>query len=537
VTATQVVSIACLACLGLLLEVVGCNGMLSKPHDDAGPASSSGSVSSSGAEASSGGVSSSGAEASPDGASLSGSAVSSGNGSSGSVSSSGSSLSSGSSSSSAGRPVSGGCPIGVPTTVSGVVYDPAGANPLYGVAVYIPSGSLTPLPVGASCTACASLYTGTPIASAVTDAAGHFVIPNAPSASNVPLVVQAGKWRKTYTIPSVVRCQDNIAPMKLTLPTKHDPSDPTVGDIPNIAVMTGGADSLECVLLRMGVDPGEYTGDPNGVGRIHIFPGYGGAGVAGSTSAVASQSLWDSATDLMKYDLVLLSCEGRETVDGPTQSPTTLTDTDRQHLLDYANGGGHVFASHFHYTWFNTGPFATPPLATWLTGSNQIDDGRSFPGDIVKTLANGSPFPEGVALQQWLGNVGALTNNQLPIYYTRHNVSTVNSPPGQPWIVLDPSTPVPNTPQYFSVDAPIGGGSGPTCAGRVVYSDLHATGGPGQNIPSVVPDYPGVAGGMLPSGCANRALTPQEKALEFMVFNLSSCLVAPGSAAQPPAVQ
>jgi hypothetical protein len=52
----------------------------------------------------------------------------------------------------------------------------------------------------------------------------------------------------------------------------------------------------------------------------------------------------------------------------------------------------------------------------------------------------------------------------------------------------------------------------------------------------VVPDYPGVAGGTLPSGCANRALTPQEKALEFMVFNLSSCLVAPGSAAQPPAV-
>jgi hypothetical protein len=100
-----------------------------------------------------------------------------------------------------------------------------------------------------------------------------------------------------------------------------------------------------------------------------------------------------------------------------------------------------VFASHFHYNWFNSGPFATstiPTMATWLTGANLINDGTSFPGVVVTKLGNGMPFPEGQHLLDWLTNLpGALTNGKLPIYYTRHNVSALNSPTAQAWINLD----------------------------------------------------------------------------------------------------
>jgi hypothetical protein len=55
----------------------------------------------------------------------------------------------------------------------------------------------------------------------------------------------------------------------------------------------------------------------------------------------------------------------------------------------------------------------------------------------------------------------------------------------------------------------------------VVYSDLHVSLGPGVG-PS--PDYPGLtAGGVVPDGCSNRPLTPQEKAFEFLFFDMSSC--------------
>jgi hypothetical protein len=246
--------------------------------------------------------------------------------------------------------------------------------------------------------------------------------------------------------------------------------------------------------------------------------------------------------DLKRYDVVLLSCEGAETVDGSQNAATQLQNSDRQNLLDYANSGGKVFASHFHYAWFNTGPFATatsPSMANWLTGSNSVgNDTTAYPGTVITTLAAGGPFPEGVALQQWLTNVHALTNNQLPIYQARHNVSALNAAPGvQGWIKLDTSTPFPGTTQYFSIDAPIGAVSSESKCGRVVYSDLHVSGGAGMSVAGAPPDYPNQGISTVPTGCAMHDLTPQEKALEFMIFDLSSCLVPVGMEPKGPMIQ
>jgi hypothetical protein len=42
------------------------------------------------------------------------------------------------------------------------------------------------------------------------------------------------------------------------------------GDIPLTAISTGSVDSMECVLLKMGVDQSEFT-TPTGGGRIHMY--------------------------------------------------------------------------------------------------------------------------------------------------------------------------------------------------------------------------------------------------------------------------
>src|SRR5262249_30603505 len=63
-----------------------------------------------------------------------------------------------------GGPDSSLCPAQSPTTISGTVYDPAGNDPLYNIAVYIPAdpASLPPLPgpPGAlvSCPQCRDYY-------------------------------------------------------------------------------------------------------------------------------------------------------------------------------------------------------------------------------------------------------------------------------------------------------------------------------------------------------------------------------------------
>jgi hypothetical protein len=429
------------------------------------------------------------------------------------------------------------------TTITGVVYDPAGTNPVYNVQVYVPSMPLPMFSQGASCQPCSGLYPGAVYASAVTGTNGAFTIKNAPSGTSVPLVIQIGKWRRTYTIPTVTGCQANDANTLLSTSLRL-PSSSSEGDLPDIAISTGAADSLECLPLRMGVVAGEYVPGASTAGHVHIFTGgqSGGAtqgAVTSPSSPQAYTNLWDSEHDLNVNDLVLFSCEG---------APTAYMDSSDgpNNMMNYLNNGGRVFASHYHFSWFTdtnvspANPFValTPPLATWsnLTNDAVLNDNVSYPATIVTTLPNGSPFPEGAALKTWLGVVNALDANQkLDVYYARDNalVGTANTN-SQAWASLDPSVTSATT-QYFSFDTPVGTAAAEQC-GRAVYSDLHVSGGPGVTaMASVTPDYQ--AGGgidIVPSGCAMRALTPQEKALEFMIFDLSSCLVPVGTS--PPSM-
>jgi len=54
--------------------------------------------------------------------------------------------------------------------------------------------------------------------------------------------------------------------------------------------------------------------------------------------------------------------------------------------------------------------------------------------------------------------------------------------------------------------------------GRVVMSDLHVSASAAAGMPSDSGKQP------FPSGCVTTDLTPQEMALEFMLFDLSSCV-------------
>jgi hypothetical protein len=146
---------------------------------------------------------------------------------------------------------------------------------------------------------------------------------------------------------------------------------------------------------------------------------------------------------------------------------------------------------------------------------------------VETTLLNGGPFSKGVAMKEWLGVVGALgvngaPANELPIVQAKHNanLSTTNTA-STSWIIPDPSANASaGTTLYFSFNTPLGTATENQC-GRVVFSDLHIGGGSMDT------------GGTVPSECATGDLSPQEKALEFMLFDLSACVV-PDNAPPPP---
>jgi hypothetical protein len=417
---------------------------------------------------------------------------------------------------------------GAGAQITGQVFDPAGRDPLYNVVVYVPNspgGKLDPIPLGinaASCS-CDALFSGDPMAVALTDTSGGFTLTGTPDGQDIPLVVQIGKWRKEITLPSVAPCATTNAG-KITLPKNF--SDGAYASVPNIAVSTGGADSLECLLARVGVSESLFTGSTSGPG-IHVFQGSGGSAAASSQSSPAA--LWNNLPDLLRYDIVMLSCEG---------SPTTGVDaTTAGHLASYVSAGGRVFAEHYHYAFFVDGSgTAYPPftnVASWpgVSGNDQPYS-SDIRGVIETTLAGGQKFPEGAALNAWLGTVGALSSGEIvvPAANARADATVGAGNLATAWVQTDPSVSPPST-QYFSWDMPLNAPKNdagvPQYCGRAVFSDMHVSGSAN--------DYSGKPPGVAPTGCNSTAtLSPDEKAIEFILFDLSSCLVPIGSTPQPP---
>ena len=439
-----------------------------------------------------------------------------------------------------------GCyvPANCTTSISGTVYDPAGANPLYNVVVFVPNdpnGALTPIKQGTNTCSSCDVSIGDYVTATTSLADGTFTLTGVPATTHVPLVVQIGKWRREVFLPSVTACTDNV--LKGSASTRL-PAKRSEGDIPQMAIVTGGADNLGCFLKGVGLDPSEY-GAPGKGGRLDVYqglpanqsllggllqvsgsPGLTGGG-AGDCTTDNTACVWNSKANLEKYDIVLLACEGdtfdlddsdyqQEATMGQngqmTALPTNKSAAAKQSVHDWLDEGGKVFPTHFQYTWFKNSPAADfKGVANWLGSSNGADTGLY---DIDTS------FPKGKTFSQWLGTVGALSGTQINLDGVAESVSTVNAT-AQRWIYnpgKDAQSKGTNNTKYLSVVTPVGGipiktaDAGETTTqycGKAVFSDLHAVGNPEGDIPG---------------SCKTAALTPQLKALEFLFFDLSACV-------------
>lgn len=403
------------------------------------------------------------------------------------------------------------CPDAGTTSVSGVVYDPAGVNPIYNALVYIPNAPLAPVPTGASCDVCSATASGSPITTALTDTAGRFTLANVPTGTNVPLVIQVGKWRREVSIPAVTSCIDN----PLTDPNlTRLPSTQAEGNIPLIAVTTGEADAIECLLRRVGIADSEFTTD-TGTGRVHLYYGGDLTGPTGAGSGTSSfnggatfssaGTLWSNVPKMEGYDIMLLSCEGSQYA--------TAKQADLPNMETYLNAGGRVFFGHDHYVWLRSGSPALQGTATY------VGNGAKLPEPSVGYV--NTTFPKGQAMSSWLVNVGATpTPSTLTIYQGQFSVTAVN-PPTQDWITvpmdLNDAMKRPSV-QYMTFNTPVGTPAASQC-GRAVFTDLHmnvtVNGAGGDNSTPANP---------FPTECKNNGLTPQAAALEFMFFDLSACV-------------
>jgi hypothetical protein len=388
---------------------------------------------------------------------------------------------------------------------------------------------------------------------------GKFILPNVPVSStdpgkvnNIPVVVQLGRWRKQFTVVTS-GCTNTVVPSGSTA-LAHNKSE---GDIPLIAISTGQVDGLECVLRKIGIDDAEFT-NPSGNGRVRFYKDNGAvittqAGTCSVSGAACANpggscgntcssngancntvgakcnnnkgtctsngtcnqtagtppasSLYNDPVELAKYDMTIFECVGGE---------QTKSATSRTNVLDYANKGGRVYATHFSYVWLNnTSPWSTtaafgPQQDAWASTSATLD----------------TSFPKGQAFAQWLNIVGGLQAPlpagpppwtpapQITIQEARHDVDDpVLATKAQRWLYTTPTSTgsLESSVQHYTFNTDLTKPADQQC-GRVLFSDFHVS--TGSNTTDKV----------FPAECNNNPLTTQEKVLAFMLFDLASCV-------------
>jgi hypothetical protein len=468
------------------------------------------------------------------------------------------------------------CDGGATTTLTGYVrsglqegstaWVPAGTvpDPVPGVLVFIPTTSLTPFDSNPSspqvqCSQCGADVSGSPLVEATTDFTGKFTLSNVPvSASSsdlIPIVIQLGHWRRQYSFAILNSCVQNTLPQDL-----HLPSTSSEGDIPLTAISTGNYDPIECVLLKMGIRQDEFmsystwagetaTGTAPKKGRVHMYTATGGGGNNSQPGAVLAPQLDEtvlmgtggngSATNgnFMMYDQILLPCWG---------GPANKNGAELFDLGYYGDHGGHFFATHFSYTWLaGNNNSQLNAIANWDLraddNTNPFPNGTNFTGNVSNTVPPTIPVTNPGVFVQWLNYVGALSNStpaggggltppanpKVTITAGRHDVDSVA---GQSvdWIDgTDPNGRVNGTTAqmllHFTFDMPIpnpdtADASTAGQCGHGIFSDFHVNSANQSN------------GTTFPNECDQNALNSQERIIEYMIWDLASCVPGPPTA-------
>ncbi len=411
-----------------------------------------------------------------------------------------------------GVPEGGGCvnlecniPSCGTTTISGTVYAPNGLLPLYNVIVYVPNQAVDPFPAGVTCDQCGSDVSGNPVAVALTDSQGKFSIKDTPAGTKIPVVMQVGKWRRQIVVDTVAPCVDNPIGQQVSGVEQLTrlPKNQQEGDMPKIAITTGGCDQLACIMPKIGIDPKEYAPGPTSASvkpktAISFYNGSTGSGPTGTPPA---GPFWGDVNQLKNFDLAIFSCECEE--------PPDASQVDYDAVQKYLEAGGRVFSTDFMYVWYkfskdtdlNVSPWAWPGGAPLGSSPFFID----------------TAFPKGQALSDWLYYVSSIVpykaqttqppvKGQFPVQVPFDNIHGINSTYGVEWAHS------PNTgghPRFVTMNMPSKNPPASQC-GKAVHLDAHISVGD-----SVSTNFP--------AGC-NANAKETELATVFFIFDLSSCI-------------
>jgi hypothetical protein len=376
-------------------------------------------------------------------------------------------------------------------TLVGTVTEPSGRLALPGVFVFLPTAGLEQLPrgPGVRCPGCEDEVSGRPLASALTTATGEFRLEDVPAGQH-RLVTQTGRWRREVQVVVTECAVTPLAPALTRLPRSR-----AEGDLPQMALVTGAADPFECLLLKLGISPGEFS-RPDAGGAVQLYLGNGQSIDGGLPPG---DELLTSLDRMLTYDLVFAPCRGYVAGASLTTRPV---------LQQYVDRGGRFFTTHYGYDWMMTPPLES--TASW-TPTNQF--GAQDSAEVVTS------FPRGAVFREWLTRVAGI-GSQVFLVDPRYNVGSVRGATIA-WLEARGRRAAadPNWSPQLTFTTPLGASAG---CGRVAFSDFHVSTNAlitplgCQALPCPPPP-------LFPQNCLVAPFTNQEKLLVYILFDLGTC--------------
>ena len=389
------------------------------------------------------------------------------------------------------------CAPGTTTEVVGKLYAGNGKDPIPGAAVFVPVENLPEFPPGLGCDLCND--TPPAVTQAITNFDGSFRLRGTP-AGKFPLVARLGRFQRVVTMEAVP-CVENAAPKdpgatSIRLPKKNRELSPQ-DYIPRIAVVSGDYDQIECVLKRIGID------------ELDMYNGRT-VGTSNPPAMAELGTLLGDETKLLSYNILIVNC-----TDNQYQS-LLATPQVKKNLEKFVRSGGRLYVTDWAYDVIEQVPEFAPYLcfepqslpgpAMCLMSPERATaaDSRSFYGGQYRVLDK--------EMVKWLEQLPGVINRnaQVAVDYS--------------FVVVSKASDDPKTKTKVWVDGPAAGyGNRP----QTVTFDYNACGRVHFSTYNTEPDGVVSESARWPGNC-KASFSPQERLLEYLFFNIASCVQGPG---------